>query len=114
MLKRPYMQYVLHLVLVILASLTSAAAQPQEEPQNEPGYDFVSGTVMDLPPGKIVVNRAVIGKPPENRTFVITPDTKVEGKLRTRVRVTVGFRTGEEGEPVAIRIIVRNNPPRKP
>jgi hypothetical protein len=68
---------------------------------------------MDLPPGKIVVNRAVIGKPPENRTFQITPDTKIEGKLRTRVRVTVGFRAGEEGEPVAVRIIVRN-PPRKP
>lgn len=107
------MQYFLNLVLVLLISLTCTAAQPQEEP-NEPGYDFVSGTVMDLPPGKIVVNRAVIGKPPENRTFVITPDTKVEGKLRTRVRVTVGFRTGEEGEPVAVRIIVRNNPPRKP
>ncbi len=113
MLKRHYMQYFLNLVLVFLISLTSAAAQPQEEP-NEPGYDFVSGTVMDLPPGKIIVNRAVIGKPPENRTFVITPDTKIEGKLRSRVRVTVGFRTGEEGEPVAVRIIVRNNPPRKP
>jgi hypothetical protein len=112
-LKRHYMQYFLNLVLVFLFSLTSAAAPPQEEP-NEPGYDFVSGTVMDLPPGKIIVNRAVIGKPPENRTFVITPDTKIEGKLRTRVRVTVGFRTGEEGEPVAVRIIVRNNPPRKP
>jgi len=108
------MQYFLGLVLVIVATLTCAAAQPQEEPQNDPGYDFVSGTVMDLPPGKIIVNRAVIGKPPENRTFIITPDTKIEGKLRTRVRVTVGFRTGEEGEPAAVRIIVRNNPPKKP
>lgn len=105
--------HILGILLVLFACVSAGASPQQEEPPPEPGYDFVSGTVMDLPPGRIIVNRAVPGKPAENRTFQITPETKIEGKLRTKVRVTVGFRAGEEGEPAAVRIIVRN-PPRKP
>ena len=75
-------------------------------PAAEPSYEFVSGTIMELPSGRIVVNRAVIGKPPENRSFLITSETKVEGKLKEGARVTVGFKPTEEGE-VAMRIIVR-------
>ena len=67
----------------------------------------------DLPPGRIVVNRALLGKPPENRTFLITSETKVEGRLRVGARVTVGFKPGEEGD-VAVRIIVRSPPQRRP
>ena len=74
---------------------------------------FVSGTVVELPPGRIVINRAVLGKAPENRSFVITNETKVEGRLRTNARVTVGFRSSEEGD-VAVRIIVRPADPKKP
>jgi len=85
--------------------VVSANGQDQEP---VPGAnDFVSGTVVELPPGKIVVNRAVLGKPPEHRWFLITEETKVEGKLRVNARVTVGFRPSDEGD-VAIRIIVRN------
>lgn len=87
----------------------AAFGQAQEQPPaEETPYEFVSGTISDLPAGKIVINRAVLGKPPEERTFVITGDTKVEGKLRVGVRVTVGFKPSEEhDEPVAMRIIVR-------
>jgi hypothetical protein len=74
---------------------------------------FVSGTVVELPPGRIVINRAVLGKPPENRAFIITSETKIEGRLRTNARVTVGFRMSEEGD-VAVRIIVRAGEPNKP
>jgi hypothetical protein len=56
-----------------------------------------------------VVNRAVLGKPPEERAFLITSETKVEGKLRVNARVTVGYRTSEEGD-IATRIIVRPQP----
>jgi hypothetical protein len=103
----------------VLATLMAVCASPvlaQEQPPEpaEAGYEFVSGTVVDLPPGKIVVNRAVLGKPPETRTFTITADTKVEGRLRTNTRVTVGFKVSDEGDPIAVRIIVRPQNQRKP
>jgi hypothetical protein len=78
-----------------------------QAPPIEGDYEFVSGTVTELPAGKIVVNRALLGKPAENRVFLITPETKVEGNLRTNSRVTVGFKTTDEGD-VAMRIIVRS------
>jgi hypothetical protein len=80
-------------------------AQEQPAPA-EPQYEFVSGTVIELPPGKIVVSREVLGKPAETRTFIINDETKVEGQLRNRARVTVGFKQTPEGD-VAVRIIVR-------
>ena len=68
----------------------------------------------ELPPGRIVVNRALLGKPPENRTFLINADTKVEGKLKPKARVTVGIKSTDEGD-VAVRIIVRTSQsPKKP
>lgn len=65
-----------------------------------------SGTVVDLDKEKITVSRAVTGKPAEKRSFLMKTETKVEGKLKTRARVTVGFVASEEGD-VAMRIIVR-------
>ena len=87
-----------------------ASGLPQEEPvaPAEAPYEFVSGTVVELTGGRIVVNRAVPGKPAENHTFSINGDTKVEGNLRVQARVTVGYKTNQEtGELVAVRIIVR-------
>ena len=81
----------------------------EQAPPSEPKYEFVSGTITDLPPGRIVVSRAVRGKPPEDRTFLITSETKVEGTLRANAPVTVGFKPTEEGD-VAMRIIVRASP----
>jgi carbonic anhydrase/acetyltransferase-like protein (isoleucine patch superfamily) len=52
------------------------------------------------------VSRSILGKPAETRTFLIKPDTRVEGKLRARARVTVGFVTTDEGD-VARLIVVR-------
>ena len=91
--------------------LTAAAwlglCQEPAVPQDEGQYEFVSGIVTELPAGKIVVNRAVLGKSPENHTFLMTAETKVEGSLRVQARVTVGYRTNDQGEQVAMRIIVR-------
>lgn len=97
---------------------SAVPAQEQEAPPNgEANYEFVSGTIVDLPPGKISVDRSVLGKASETRTFLITSETKVEGRLRTRARVTVGFKPSDDGD-VAVRIIVRggapNGPPKKP
>ncbi len=94
----------------------AASQQAQEETEDtepEAPYEFVSGTIVALSAGQIVVNRAVPGKPPENRTFLINAQTKVEGRLRVKTRVTVGFKATEDAEPVAVRVIVRAAIPRK-
>ena len=103
------------LLLLALACQICAlrAADDQETPAEAPS-DFVSGTVVEIPQGKLGVNRAVVGQPPENHTFTVTPETKIEGRLRVNARVTVGFKTTEEGESVAVRVIVRGNQERKP
>jgi hypothetical protein len=91
-----------------LFAMGDRPVQAQEQsPAAEPDYEFVSGTITELPAGAIVVNRALLGKPPENRTFIVNSETKIEGKLRTHARVTVGFKTTDEGD-VAVRIIVRS------
>jgi hypothetical protein len=101
-------------VVCLLLACVAPAGQPQEPPPAgvaEP--EFFSGTIVDLPSGRIVVNRAVIGKAAESRTFLITGETKVEGNLKNGARVTVGFKASDEGD-VAVRIIVRAAQPRKP
>ncbi|HUS08052.1 MAG TPA: hypothetical protein VMZ52_17250 [Bryobacteraceae bacterium] len=95
------------LAAVLNASFNCAfAAQEQNPAPNESTNEFFSGTVADLQPGKIIISRAVLGKPAEDRSFLITPETKIEGKLKAKVRVTVGFKASDEGD-VAVRIIVR-------
>lgn len=107
------MNFCLRLVCLLLG-LTFMVGQPllrsQQEEQPAPAEtpsEFVSGTVVDYSSSKIVVNRAVVGKPAENHTFTVTPETVVEGTPRRNSRVTVGYKAGENGDHVAVRIIVR-------
>lgn len=81
-------------------------AQEQGATPVEPNYEFFSGTISQLPAGQIAVARTVLGKPAENRSFVINSETKIEGKLRLKARVTVGFKSTADGD-LAVRIIVR-------
>lgn len=73
-------------------------APPQTAPKKSDNY---AGTVVEFTTEKVVV-----AKTKESRTFRITPDTKIEGKLKAKVRVTVRFTTDESGD-TATRIIVR-------
>ena len=97
-----------------LAALRAVALYAAQEPNAEAPSDFVSGIVVDMPSGKLVVNRAVPGQAAENHTFTLTPETKVEGKLQVQARVTVGYKTSDSGEMVAVRVIVRPQSERKP
>ncbi|MBZ5609149.1 MAG: hypothetical protein LAP38_12880 [Acidobacteriia bacterium] len=82
-------------------------SQKPKSGKSEPKYnDTFSGPIVELSADKITVSRSILGKPAETRTFWIKPDTRVEGKLRLKVRVTVGFVTGDEGD-VARLIVVR-------
>jgi hypothetical protein len=100
-------------VLLLVLAMAPVLRASDQEPNAEAPSDFVSGTVVDMPAGKLVVNRAVVGKPAENHTFTLSPETKVEGNLRVHARVTVGYKTTETGETVAVRVIVRPQSERK-
>ena len=91
------------------------AETAKSDPKNEPKYDQTfSGPIVELSATKITVSRSILGKPAEKRTFWIKPDTRVEGKLRVRAKVTVGFVTTDDGD-VARLVVVRSaqKPPEK-
>lgn len=79
-------------------------APPAPAPQKK--SDNYAGTVVEFTPEKVVV-----AKTKESRTFRITPDTKIEGKLKAKVRVTVRY-TSEDDGFTATRIIVRTTTPK--
>ena len=75
--------------------------------KSEPKYDETfSGLIVEVSAGKITVSRSILGKPAEKCIFSIKPDTRIEGKLRVRAKVTVGFVTTDEGD-VARLVVVR-------
>ncbi len=79
---------------------------PTEKKAEEPKPEtFFAGTVIESTPQSITVSRVVLGKT-EKRVFRITPDTKCEGKLKAKVRVTVRYVTTDDGETAEL-IIVR-------
>ncbi len=76
---------------------------------SEPSYDDTfSGPVLELSAVKITVSRSILGQPAEKRTFLIKSDTRIEGRLRVRAKVTVGFVNTDEGD-IARLIVVRTN-----
>jgi hypothetical protein len=90
--------------ILLLAVIFFGAAQDNSTPKT--ADSFYSGSVAEVNSEKIVVTRVVLGKQAENRTFIITSATKVEGKLRAKERVTVRYQTTEQGD-VAVSIVVR-------
>lgn len=84
------------------------AQEEQPHPNAQPTYeDTFAGPIVELSATKVTVSRNVLGKT-EKRTFLIKPDTKVEGKLKTKLKVTVGFVTTDDGD-VARLIVVHPN-----
>jgi len=76
--------------------------------KSEPAYDETfSGPIVEVSATQITVSRSILGKPAEKRKFSIKPDTRIEGKLRVRAKVTVGFVTTDDGEDVARLVVVR-------
>jgi len=100
--------------LLVGALLTSGWAQepakiesPKSDSKSEPKYDDTfSGLIVEVSAAKITVSRSILGKPAEKRIFSIKPDTRIEGKLRVRARVTVGFVKTDDGD-VARLVVVR-------
>lgn len=79
----------------------------KDPPKSEPSYDDTfSGPIVELSATKITVSRSILGQPAEKHTFLIKSDTRIEGRLRVRAKVTVGFVTADDGD-VARLIVVR-------
>jgi hypothetical protein len=91
---------ILSILLVCVVSLWA-----QQDPTAKKDDTFFAGTASEWTSEKIVVSRSVAAKT-EQRTFRITPETKVEGKPRAKVRVTVRYTTDEDGD-IAMLIVVR-------
>ncbi len=110
------------LLLVVGALLTMSWAQepaktesPKDDSKSEPKYDETfSGPIVEVSATRITVSRSILGKPAEKRTFWIKPDTRIEGRLRVRAKVTVGFVKSDDGD-VARLVVVRTaqKPPEK-
>jgi hypothetical protein len=93
-------------------SATARPQDPTEKKAEEPKPEtFFAGTVVETTAEKITVSRIVLGKT-EKRVFRVTPDTKCEGKLKAKVRVTVRYVTGDDGETAEL-IIVRTDQKKK-
>jgi hypothetical protein len=77
--------------------------------KSEPKYDQTfSGPIVEISATQITVSRSILGKPAEKRTFWIKSDTRIEGKLRVKVKVTVGYVASDDGD-VARLIVVRSS-----
>jgi hypothetical protein len=86
------------------ASLNKSTAPA--DTQREPKYDQTySGPVIELTATKITVSRSILGKH-EKRSFLLQSDTRIEGKLRMHVKVTVGYIATDDGD-VARLVVVR-------
>ena len=95
-------------MLLVVAAGTSVAQDSDAKKTDM----FFAGTVLETTPEKITVSRVVRGKA-QKRSFRVTPETKVDGKLRVRVRVTVRYVADDDGD-TATRIVVRAAQPQKP
>ncbi len=106
--------------LILAGALFAIRAGAQEResakpdsPKHEPKYDDTfSGSIIELTSAKITVSRSILGKQPERRIFLINSDTRIEGKLRVKLKVTIGFIASDGGD-VARLIVVRQKPPDK-
>ena len=101
-----------YICVVLLAAGGGIAAQTPSTPapapkKAAPSADIFSGTVTKLTDESVTVVRKVAGHEAVTREFARGASTKVEGKLREKVRVTVRYKAGGDGGFVAIYIIVR-------
>jgi len=100
------------LLIGLVAGTAAKPLQADETATAKTADTFFAGTVSQSSAETIIVGRTVRGKA-ESRTFRLTPQTKIEGKLAVRVRVTVRYITDDDGDTATL-IVVRGSAPRPP
>jgi hypothetical protein len=93
-------------LFLFVCAFAAAPAAGQGGFANLAQDQFFSGTITELTSDSLTVTRTVLGKESSVRTFVITADTRIEGKPRVTARVTVRYVREDEGDR-AVHIIVR-------
>ena len=101
-------ELVAHICAFILTAVLCAGLSPLHTQEDADQAAFFSGVVAEMTAEKVTVSRVILGKDPEKRTFVINGETKIEGKLKNKSRVTVRF-AGE----TAVSIVVRDKADKK-
>src|ERR1019366_6853205 len=99
-------------VFLLTLSLLPAAHLPGEgtasfQQEKVTAAAIFSGMVTAFSTDSLTVSRHLLGYPTVTRTFRLTDETRVEGRLRSSVRVTVRYPTIENGAFAALHIIVR-------
>jgi hypothetical protein len=92
--------------LAALSVRPVSADEPSPSTAAKKADAFFAGTVVEWIAEKITVTRTVLGKP-EARSFVVTSETKIEGRTRAKVRVTVRYTSDDNGD-TATMIVVRS------
>jgi hypothetical protein len=91
---------------VVATGVAQDAATPPSKTA-PPANDIFSGTVSELASDSITVIRKAPARDAGARKFVLDAQTKVEGKLKVKARVTVRYQADDEGQLHALHIIVR-------
>jgi hypothetical protein len=97
---------------LVIGALACAGVAPvaADETAGKAPDAFFAGSVAQFTSETITVGRTVRGKA-ESRTFELTPQTKIEGKLAARVRVTVRYVSDDDGDTATL-IVVRGFVPK--
>jgi len=86
-----------------LAVLPPSTAAQQKDQPGAPKEQMFSGEVTAMDSASLTATRT---GSKDSKTFLVTPDTKVEGALKLKSRVTIRYVVAENGAR-ALRIIVR-------
>lgn len=96
------------LAVVLLLALPAASwtHQPPVAEDTASRTAIFSGIVITVSTTSVTVNRKGLGLDSVTHTFALDANTRIEGKLRPRAKVTVMYSETDDGL-LAVRIIVR-------
>jgi len=101
------MRFVVLGILAVALCWSAAPMQQDPAPGIQPPQDqYFSGTVTALSDSRITVLRTVFGTESTTKVFIVTPETRFEGKPKLKARVTVRFVGNEDGDR-AVHVLVR-------
>jgi hypothetical protein len=75
-----------------------------DAPVQKRGNLFFAGNVTQYDADMITVGRTVRGKA-ESRSFHLSPETKIEGQLTEKARVTVRYLSDENGDTATMIVV---------